>query len=72
MGAPGEGDDSHRNRIESGIESDKFTQKEKKKSVSSRNWCVSSTVLTRLMIYCTDKISVSKFTYCFLRQSLFY
>lgn len=38
--APGEGGDSHRNRTESGIESDKFMQKEKKISKFQELVCV--------------------------------
>lgn len=47
----GEGGELSRNRTESGIESDRFMQKEKNKSESSRNWCVLSEVLTCFLTY---------------------
>lgn len=58
---PGEGGELSRNRTESGIESDRFMQKEKNKSLSSRNLCVLSEVLTCLLTYSTDKICLKVF-----------
>lgn len=55
----GEGGELSRNRTESGIESDRCNKK--KTSLSSRNWCVLSEVLTCLLTYQTDKICVKVF-----------